>query len=75
MTIDGVALPVFDVDLLHSAKHQLQLSLVEVGEPLERNHFVETVQESLHLLFHAAHETPLNLKGEQGESIHWKEEG
>jgi hypothetical protein len=28
--VDGVPLPVVDVDLLHAAEHQLQLALVEV---------------------------------------------
>ena len=35
--VDGVPLPVVDVDLLHSAQQELQLALVEVLKPLQRD--------------------------------------
>lgn len=38
VAVDGVALPVVDVDLLHAAQHQLQFALVKVVQPLERHH-------------------------------------
>ena len=59
MAIDRVALPVVDIDLLHAAKHQLQLALVEIVEPLQRNDFIESVQESFRLLFNAAIHPPV----------------
>lgn len=51
MPVDRITLPVVDVDLLHAAKHQLQLSLVKVLQPLQRHHLIETVQEGFGLLF------------------------
>ena len=47
VAVDGVPLPVLHVDLLHTTQHQLQLPLVKVLQPLQGNHLVETVQESL----------------------------
>ena len=35
--VDGVPLPVVDVDLLHAAQQELQLTLVEVLKPLQRD--------------------------------------
>lgn len=41
MSVDGILLPVIDVDFLHAAQHQLELSLVKVVQPLERQNFVK----------------------------------
>lgn len=60
VAVDRVALPIIDVDLLHAAQHQLQLPFVKVMKPLERNHFVETVQEGFRLLFDTAIHPPIS---------------
>lgn len=57
--VDGVALPVVNVHLLHAAQHQLQFPLVEVLEPLQWHHFIETVQEGLGLVLDASRHAPV----------------
>ena len=54
MAIDCVSLPVFDIDLLHSAQHQFQFTFVKVFQPFQWDHFVETFQECSCLLFDAS---------------------
>ena len=35
--VDGVSLPIIHVNLLHSAQQELQLALVKVLQPFQRN--------------------------------------
>lgn len=53
MPVDGIALPVLHVHVLHAAQDELQLTLVEVLEPLQGYYLVEALQERLSLLLNA----------------------
>ncbi|TNN36110.1 hypothetical protein EYF80_053716 [Liparis tanakae] len=51
-------------------KHEVQhLLLVEVAQPLQRNHLVEAVQEGFGLLLHAAREPPVRQQAEGKEAV------
>lgn len=50
VAINGVALPIVDINLLHAAQHQLQFTFVKVFKPLQRHHFVEALEECARLL-------------------------
>ena len=52
--------PVLDVDVSDAAHEQLQLSLVEDLEQVQRHHVLEASQKLLHLLLHPRHEPPLD---------------
>jgi hypothetical protein len=47
--VDGVLLPVLDVDDADAAHEQLQLALVEDLDVVQRNKLAETGQEVVHL--------------------------
>ena len=40
--VDGIALPVVHIDLLHPTQQQLQLPLIKVLEPFQGNNLIET---------------------------------
>ena len=54
-----VLLPLPNVQLLHATQHQLKLSLVKELEPVEWDHFIETVQKGFRLFLHPSFEPPL----------------
>lgn len=54
MTINGVSLPVVNINFLHATKHQLQFTFIKVLEPFQRNDLIETLQECFCLLLNAS---------------------
>lgn len=58
MTIYGMTLPVVHVNGLHAAEQQFELSLIKVVQPLQRQNFVEAIEEGSSLVLLASRYTP-----------------
>lgn len=59
MAVDRVTLPVININLLHSTQHQLQLTLIKVLEPLQRNYFIKAIKKCFGLILNTTCHPPL----------------
>lgn len=58
--VQGVLLPVFDIDVLNAAHQQFQFVFVEDFQKRQRTNRSESLQKRCHLLFDTRNESPLN---------------